>query len=163
MFLPYLTAVSTEQKLSSVKTISEAFFATSVPVIPIAKPTSALFNAGASFVPSPVTATIEPCSFNPVTSRYLSSGEERASTFNFLVTSLNALTFYTDSVIVPVFASSRRTTGPTNFLNVFPVIHKKPYSFSNKSESPIIPASFAIATAVSILSPVTILTLIPER
>ena len=155
--------MSTEQKLSSVKTISEAFLATSVPVMPIANPTSALFNAGASFVPSPVTATTEPYSFNPVTRRYLSSGEERAKTFNFFVTSLNALTFYTDSVVVPVTASSRRTTGPTNFLNVFPVIHKKPYSFSNKSESLIIPASLAIATAVSILSPVTILTLIPER
>jgi hypothetical protein len=37
--------------------MSAAYFATSVPVIPIAKPTSAFFKAGASFVPSPVTAT----------------------------------------------------------------------------------------------------------
>jgi len=57
MFLPYLTAVKIEQKLSSVKTISQAFLATSVPEIPIANPTSAFANAGASFVPSPVTAT----------------------------------------------------------------------------------------------------------
>ena len=60
MFLPYLTAVSTEQKLSSVKTISDAFLATSVPVKPMAKPTSALLSAGASLVPSPVTATTAP-------------------------------------------------------------------------------------------------------
>lgn len=82
MFRPYFTAVSTEQKLSSKSTISEAFLATSVPP-PIANPTSALFKAGASLVPSPVTATIAPSALNPVTSRYLSSGDDRASTFSF--------------------------------------------------------------------------------
>jgi hypothetical protein len=46
-----------ELKLSSNKIISEAPFATSVPVIPIENPTSAYVNAGASLVPSPVTAT----------------------------------------------------------------------------------------------------------
>lgn len=46
-----------EEKLSSSKIISHAPLATSVPVIPIANPTSALVKAGASFVPSPVTAT----------------------------------------------------------------------------------------------------------
>ena len=46
-----------EEKLSSRRIISQAPLATSVPVIPIAKPTSALVNAGASLVPSPVTAT----------------------------------------------------------------------------------------------------------
>lgn len=58
MFLPYLRATIIEEKLSSRRMISEAPFATSVPVIPIEKPTSALASAGASFVPSPVTATI---------------------------------------------------------------------------------------------------------
>lgn len=57
MFLPYFTAVKTEQKLSSVRIISQALLATSVPEIPIENPTSALARAGASFVPSPVTAT----------------------------------------------------------------------------------------------------------
>ena len=42
---------------SSEITISEASFATSVPVIPIATPASAMFNAKASFTPSPVIAT----------------------------------------------------------------------------------------------------------
>ena len=37
--------------------MSEAPLATSVPVIPIENPTSAWVKAGASFVPSPVTAT----------------------------------------------------------------------------------------------------------
>jgi hypothetical protein len=57
MFLPHLTAVKILAKLSSRRIISEASLATSVPVIPIAKPTSAFFKAGASLVPSPVTAT----------------------------------------------------------------------------------------------------------
>tara|TARA_B110000503_G_scaffold105650_1_gene157663 strand:- start:206 stop:358 length:153 start_codon:yes stop_codon:yes gene_type:complete len=42
-------------------------FATSVPEIPMANPISAFFRAGASFVPSPVTATIFYNSYNPVT------------------------------------------------------------------------------------------------
>ena len=71
-----------EEKLSSNRIIPAASFATSVPVIPIAKPMSAFFNAGASFVPSPVTATTLFNYFNPVTSRYLSSGEDRANTLN---------------------------------------------------------------------------------
>jgi hypothetical protein len=52
--------------------IEAAYLATSVPAIPIANPTSAFFKAGASFVPSPVTATTFPLSFKPVTRQYLS-------------------------------------------------------------------------------------------
>jgi len=51
--------------------MSEATFATSVPLMPIAKPTSAHFKAKASFVPSPVTATMSPHSQSPETKRYL--------------------------------------------------------------------------------------------
>jgi hypothetical protein len=100
MFLPYLIAVRIEQKLSSVSTMSDAFLATSVPHWPIANPISALFKAGASFVPSPVTATTLPSAFRPVTRRYLSSGVDLASTFNFFVISLNALKFPTLSDLV---------------------------------------------------------------
>ena len=57
---PSLTALTIEAKLSSVKIISAASFATSVPVIPIAIPIFAFFKAGASLTPSPVTATISP-------------------------------------------------------------------------------------------------------
>ena len=57
MLRPHFTAVIIELKLSSIKIISAASFATSDPLIPIANPTSAIFKAGASFVPSPVTAT----------------------------------------------------------------------------------------------------------
>lgn len=48
-----------EAKLSSRRMISEAPLAISVPVIPIEKPTFAFDKAGASFVPSPVTATLQ--------------------------------------------------------------------------------------------------------
>ena len=44
-------------KLSSNSMIAAASLATYVPAIPIANPTSAFFKAGASLVPSPVTAT----------------------------------------------------------------------------------------------------------
>lgn len=60
--------------------ISAAYLATSVPAIPIANPTSALLRAGASLVPSPVTATTFSLSLNPITKAYLSSGLDLAST-----------------------------------------------------------------------------------
>lgn len=84
MFLPHMQAFTIDAKLSSIMIISAACFAISVPVIPIAKPTSAFFKAGASLVPSPVTATTSPSSFNPVTKRYLSSGLDLARTLRDL-------------------------------------------------------------------------------
>mmetsp|Transcript_4920 Transcript_4920/g.12269 ORF Transcript_4920/g.12269 Transcript_4920/m.12269 type:complete len:306 (-) Transcript_4920:3334-4251(-) len=50
-------------KLSSRRMMSAASFATSVPRMPIAMPTSACFRAGASFTPSPVMAQIAPVIF----------------------------------------------------------------------------------------------------
>ncbi|KAK5633688.1 hypothetical protein RRF57_009401 [Xylaria bambusicola] len=73
-------AVRIEVKLSSINTISEASLATSVPQTPIEKPTSAVFKAGASFVPSPVTATVSPRALSFATKMRLSSGDERART-----------------------------------------------------------------------------------
>lgn len=48
-------------KLSSRMTMAEASLDTSVPVMPIATPISALRRAGASLTPSPVMETISPC------------------------------------------------------------------------------------------------------
>ena len=45
IFLPQTTALTMLEKLSSSKIIAAARLATSVPVIPIAKPTSAFFKA----------------------------------------------------------------------------------------------------------------------
>mmetsp|Transcript_3213 Transcript_3213/g.7560 ORF Transcript_3213/g.7560 Transcript_3213/m.7560 type:complete len:226 (-) Transcript_3213:2402-3079(-) len=66
---------------SSNRTMSAASLATSVPRMPIAIPTSASFNAGASFTPSPVMATIWPenCWY-ACTMACLLSGETLAKT-----------------------------------------------------------------------------------
>ena len=61
-------------KLSSASTMSATFFVTSVPVIPIPIPISALLMDGASFTPSPVMAVIIPLAFQPFTIRTLCSG-----------------------------------------------------------------------------------------
>src|SRR3569833_4606909 len=97
MFQPHLTALIIDAKLSSKRTISQASLATSVPVIPIANPTSAFLRAGASLIPSPVTATTSPHSLSPVTSKYLSSGLDLASTLRECLSFLNSLKFLTPS------------------------------------------------------------------
>ena len=67
-------------KLSSSRIISEASFATSVPVIPMAQPISAAFRAGASFTPSPVMATTSPFSLYAFTILNLCAGLTLANT-----------------------------------------------------------------------------------
>lgn len=52
---------------------------------------SAFFKAGASLVPSPVTATILLLYFSPNTIIYLSSGQDLASTFKSFAISKNLL------------------------------------------------------------------------
>merc|ERR1712166_188480 len=58
---PHLTDLTIEAKLSSIITMSDASMATWVPVFPIERPTFAFLRAGASLVPSPVTATTSSC------------------------------------------------------------------------------------------------------
>mmetsp|Transcript_37029 Transcript_37029/g.57818 ORF Transcript_37029/g.57818 Transcript_37029/m.57818 type:complete len:218 (-) Transcript_37029:2015-2668(-) len=57
---PQRMAFTMELNLSSRMTMSEASWATLVPVIPMLRPTLAAFRAGASLVPSPVTPTTSP-------------------------------------------------------------------------------------------------------
>jgi hypothetical protein len=71
MFLPHITALIVDSKLSFIKIISDASLATLHPE-PIAKPTSAAFNASTSLIPSPVTATFFSNSLSPTTKRCLS-------------------------------------------------------------------------------------------
>mmetsp|Transcript_25715 Transcript_25715/g.72046 ORF Transcript_25715/g.72046 Transcript_25715/m.72046 type:complete len:339 (+) Transcript_25715:611-1627(+) len=78
---PHRTEKTMELKLSSRMIISEASFATSVPAIPIARPTSACLSAGASLVPSPVTPTTCLLAIRRCTRVSLSSGSERAKTW----------------------------------------------------------------------------------
>ena len=49
-----------EAKLSSMRIMSAASLLTSLPEMPMASPVLAFFRAGASFTPSPVTATFSP-------------------------------------------------------------------------------------------------------
>mmetsp|Transcript_26233 Transcript_26233/g.66722 ORF Transcript_26233/g.66722 Transcript_26233/m.66722 type:complete len:297 (+) Transcript_26233:1535-2425(+) len=130
---PHMTAFTMEEKLSSMMTTSDASFATSVPLIPMLIPTSASFKAGASFVPSPVTATTSPRKRRRRTRISLSVGVERASTW-----SLGSTLSFSSSL-------STRNSGP---------VMATPPSVK-------IPHSRAMLFAVRMLSPVTILTMIP--
>ena len=136
MFLPQRTALTILLKLSSSKIMAAAYLATYVPEIPIAKPTSAFFSAGASFVPSPVTATTCPLSFNPVTKAYLSSGLDRDKTAKCGTILSNISPLAIVSILYGLFLSlavfeSRgqshysvlqflQTTPPTLFINYTP-------------------------------------------
>lgn len=99
-FRPHIIDFTIELKLSSNNTISQASLATYVPYIPIANPTSAFFNAGASFVPSPVTATTFPLSINPTTIAYLSSGRDRLITSNLSIILSKAFAFPIVSTLI---------------------------------------------------------------
>ena len=165
------TALTIELKLLSIKIIAAASLATEVPLTPMAKPTSAFLNAGASLVPSPVTATMLPLYFRPVTRQYLPSGPERAKisrlSFNLsnyfpfaIVSTLNCL-FSFEACSISVGQSHlavlhfAHTTPPTNLENSGP---SRAIAFLLFLKIPIY---LAIAVAVMILSPVTILTVIP--
>ena len=76
-------------------------------MIPIANPTSAFFKAGASLVPSPVTATTYPLYFNPVTKAYLSSGLDLANTNKLFINLSNYSPFLIVSTLTysPVYSA----------------------------------------------------------
>ncbi len=113
--------------------MSLASFATSVPP-PIAKPTSAFLSAGESFTPSPVIPTTKFSSCANLTNRLLSLG-------NALATTLKSLSLD--------FNSSSESENNSSLVNTTSLSDVKS------------PASFAMATAVSFLSPVIITTCTP--
>ncbi len=121
--------------------MSEALFAIWVPVIPIEKPTSAFIKAGASFVPSPVTATTLFSFWMHWTNLYLCSGLERAKTFKFF----------------KKFSISWGGWSGDNFYIYLPSM-TKPGRFWPGS---VIPTWSAMALAVNLLSPVTMITTTP--
>ena len=84
-------------------TISLASFAISVPSN-IENPTSLLDKAGASLVPSPVTATILSISLKPRTKAYLCIGWLLAITFRFLVKSWNFILSLIVSFLIGFFS-----------------------------------------------------------
>ena len=101
MPLPSSIAWTIELKLSSVKTISAASLATSVPVMPMAMPMSAFFNAGASLTPSPVIAMTFPIDLSASTMAVLWDGLTRAK---MLVVWRTVSRFFTRSNCSPVMA-----------------------------------------------------------
>ena len=130
---PSLIEVIIVAKLSSVKIILAAPLATSVPVIPIAQPISAVFKAGESLTPSPVIATILPLDFHALTILTLCSGATLAYTEYSSIWSANCTS--------DIFSSSLPITA---------------FWFDSK-----IPKFRAIALAVITWSPVIIIVLTP--
>ena len=120
-FLPFATALMIVAKLSSARIIDAASLETSVPVIPIATPISAFFNAGASFTPSPVIATILPFRCHASTIRILFSGDNLAYTeirSNFSSSSVSGI----PSSCAPVIARSPSLKIPICFAIAVAVI-----------------------------------------
>ena len=117
IFLPHFIAVTIELKLSSSKMIPDAYLATYVPAIPIAKPISAFLSAGASLVPSPVIATTWCNCLRPVAMMYLSVGEDLANTLSWSLTFLKLSSFEITSL-----PSSSWSSPPTNYLKSAPVM-----------------------------------------
>jgi len=132
---PHITAVPILLKESSSRVISLASLATDVPV-PIDRPTCAWFNAGASFVPSPVTATTAPFCCNNCTRRCLSVGRARDIIFRSITRSSASSS-----------ASSAKAAPVIRLRSVSSGFHR--------------PIWRAISVAVPGVSPVTILISIP--
>ena len=130
---PFSTALTMVAKLSSARIIPAASLDTPVPVIHIAIPISACFNAGASLTPSPVIATIAPLLCQARTIRILCSGDTRA---------------YTE-ICSTVSASCAS------------LICSKSAPSTVRSPSAKIPICFAMALAVALWSPVIITGRIP--
>mmetsp|Transcript_3602 Transcript_3602/g.6126 ORF Transcript_3602/g.6126 Transcript_3602/m.6126 type:complete len:286 (+) Transcript_3602:883-1740(+) len=126
-------------KLSSAKTMSEADLATSVPVTPMAIPMCACFSAGASLTPSPVMATISSIAIRHFTSSRLCAGSTRANTRP---------------------PSPRRASVRSCSLIAS---NWSPVNTRCSAESPLtrMPTSRAMALAVSLESPVIMITLMP--
>ena len=131
-----MTAVAIERNESSSSVMSLASLATDVPE-PIERPTLAKLSAGASFVPSPVTATTSPCCCNSRTSRCLSSGRARERIFS-----------------EPMRASNSSSLAASNSTPVMRLRSVSSASFHS-------PIWRAISVAVAAVSPVTILTAMP--
>ena len=108
-------------KSSSNKIISDASFATSVPLIPIEIPISALLSAGASFTPSPVIATTSPFLFKEFTILNLWLGETLAKT-EVVSTALSNSSSVILSSSVPVIAFVFSSYIPSSFAIAFAVI-----------------------------------------
>ena len=130
---PQCTALTMVAKESSSITISLASLDTSVPAMPMAMPTSAFLMAGASLMPSPVTATTLPWAFRAFTTRILITGVLRAITRMRPISRDSS-----SSLISSIWRASTAIC-----------------------RSSRMPSSLAMAVAVTMLSPVSILSSMP--
>ena len=132
---PHITARVMLLNELSIIVMSLASLATEVPS-PMERPTCAAFKAGASFVPSPVTATTAPFCCNNCTKRCLSVGRARHM----------------------IFKSKTRSKASWSLSasNAGPVIMFRSVSFAFH-----VPICRPISLAVPGVSPVTIFTSIP--
>mmetsp|Transcript_17079 Transcript_17079/g.20563 ORF Transcript_17079/g.20563 Transcript_17079/m.20563 type:complete len:247 (-) Transcript_17079:1785-2525(-) len=147
---PSSTPFTMEAKLSSIRIISAASLETSFPAIPMAIPMLPFFSAGASFTPSPVTATTSPrlWLFSTISSFWL--GETRAQTICSWskAASHRAVCFVLSSTV-----SQSRISSPLMTIAL-------PWSILSWS---MIPICLAIALAVIGWSPVTMKTFTRAR
>mmetsp|Transcript_19260 Transcript_19260/g.54969 ORF Transcript_19260/g.54969 Transcript_19260/m.54969 type:complete len:442 (-) Transcript_19260:952-2277(-) len=128
-------------KSSSMRIMSAACLATSVPAMPIATPIEACWSAGASLTPSPVIAVTSPCaSASSLMMRCLSAGAVLQNTPS------------------PADGASRSLRRPSASAESSA---KNALPSQARSSLSRIPNSFPMATAVSLLSPVIMKTLTP--
>ena len=134
------------EKLSSARIIFALCLVTSVPVMPIATPMSAVFTAGASLTPSPVIATMLPCRCSDSTIFSLCSGATRAYTDTSAVAASNAAVPL-PSPVAASFAASSSSWSPVSALPSLSMM----------------PRSEAMRAAVNGWSPVIITARMPAR
>ena len=115
---PSLMASTIEAKSSLSKIMSEAFLATSVPILPIAMPMSALLRAGASLTPSPVMAITKPLFLSAVAMRNFCSGAMRANANSLLL--ILAINSSSDKVssVLPLITSLELELSKPTFLAI---------------------------------------------
>mmetsp|Transcript_21739 Transcript_21739/g.73882 ORF Transcript_21739/g.73882 Transcript_21739/m.73882 type:complete len:215 (+) Transcript_21739:1245-1889(+) len=147
---PSSTPFTMEAKLSSMRIMSAASLDTSLPAMPIATPMLPFFSAGASFTPSPVTATISPRRWQFSTMRSLCAGDTRAHTICLWSSAASHLASCSSGV--GSSCHSRMVSPLTTVAS--------PESIFSWSMMPI---CFAMASAVTGWSPVTMKTLMRAR
>mmetsp|Transcript_28004 Transcript_28004/g.69932 ORF Transcript_28004/g.69932 Transcript_28004/m.69932 type:complete len:202 (+) Transcript_28004:1534-2139(+) len=148
---PSSTACTMVAKLSSANTMSLASFATSVPVMPIAIPMSACLSAGASLTPSPVMAAISPSSLRILTISCLCFGSVRLNT-------APSAAARTSTLSSSVSISNSRPVKERIVVDARPFC---PAPFCLAVLEARMPIFSLMASAVSLLSPVIIMTLMP--
>mmetsp|Transcript_40785 Transcript_40785/g.105517 ORF Transcript_40785/g.105517 Transcript_40785/m.105517 type:complete len:531 (-) Transcript_40785:349-1941(-) len=140
---------------SSNSTMSAASFATSVPRMPIAMPTSASFRAGASFTPSPVMAVMwPPICWKARTMDRLCIGETRAKTQVYFTQFCQNCCASWEELFASDSASKLSSAGNCSS-KAAPVMTRKQRASSSFSTAGITPMRLAMASAVHGWSPVT--------